>query len=181
LRAEAERILIERGAAEVGLREVARAVGVSHNAPYRHYANREALIADIAAGGFERLAARFLAIPSSDPAERLVDIGFGYVQFAFAEQAIFRLMFAPELSKPEYPALKAAADEVFALVRSELLDQGVPPPATVEAVTAWATVHGLAILFLDDRIEEHAGQTNREETVRRAIQIFLAGLRSNSA
>ncbi len=52
LRAEAERILVERGVAEVGLREVARALGVSHNAPYRHYPNREALLADIAAGGF---------------------------------------------------------------------------------------------------------------------------------
>jgi AcrR family transcriptional regulator len=182
LRAEAERILVERGVAEVGLREVARALGVSHNAPYRHYANREALLADIAAGGFQRLAAMYAeAITPEDPVARVTAIGHMYLRFALAEPAVFRLMMGKDLAKPQYVELKAAADGVFAIVRAELLAVGVPDPAIAETLALWSMVHGIAILLLDDRIEEHGGMIDPFAVVSIFTATFMAGVRANAA
>ncbi len=181
LRDAAERILIERGVAEVGLREVARAVGVSHAAPYRHYENREALLADIAAGGFERLRTRMAAVSAPSPQERVAMIATSYVGFAMDEPAIFRLMFGPELAKPAHPQLKIAADATFAMVREAMIDFGVPPPATIEAIASWALVHGYATLLLDDRLAEHAGDLDPAEMMRRAGEIFVAGVSAKIA
>jgi AcrR family transcriptional regulator len=182
LRAEAERILVERGVAEVGLREVARALGVSHNAPYRHYANREALLADIAAGGFQRLGAMSAeAIAPGDPTARVTAIGHMYLRFALAEPAVFRLMMGKELAKPQYVELKAAADGVFAMVRAELLAADVPGPAFAETLALWSMVHGMAILLLDDRIEEHGGTIDPFGVVTTFTATFMAGVRANAA
>lgn len=179
LRVEAERILIERGIADVGLREVARALGVSHNAPYRHFPNREALLADIAAGGFERLRAMYKqAIIPEDPRQRVTAIGHTYLRFALAEPAVFRLMMGKDLAKPQYPELKAAADGVFALVRAELLAAGVPDPAIAESLALWSMVHGIATLLLDDRIEEHGGMIDPFDVVTTFTATFLAGVRA---
>lgn len=181
LRAAAEQILIERGVAEVGLREVARAVGVSHAAPYRHYDGREALLADIAAGGFERLGARMAAVGDAAPRDRIVAIAGAYIGFALEEPAIFRLMFGPELSKPSHPELKAKADAAFAAAREAMIALGARPPATMESVTCWSLVHGLATLILDDRIEEHGGELDPAEMMRAASEILLAGLTARFA
>lgn len=182
LRAEAERILVERGVAEVGLREVARALGVSHNAPYRHFANREALLADIAAGGFQRLGAMYAeAIRPVDPIARVTAIGHNYLRFALAEPAVFRLMMGKDLAKPQYVGLKSAADGVFALVRAELLAADVPDPAIAETLALWSMVHGIAILLLDDRIEEHGGLIDPFEVVTIFTATFMAGVRANAA
>jgi AcrR family transcriptional regulator len=176
LRGAAESILLARGAADVSLREVARAAGVSHAAPYRHFASREALLASLAAAGFERLKATLVACASRQPRERLIRLGEAYVGFAIAEPAMFRLMFGPELAKPAFPELKAAADQTLAVLRDALVALGASPPATGEAISAWALVHGLAELILDDRIEEHAGSEAPMLTVRRAVEIFADGL-----
>ena len=182
LRVEAERILVERGVAEVGLREVARALGVSHNAPYRHYANREALLAEIAAGGFQRLDALYAqAIAPTDPTARITAIGHMYLRFALAEPAVFRLMMGKDLAKPQYVALKAAADGVFATVRDEVLAAGVPAPAVAETLALWSMVHGLAVLLLDDRIEEHGGPIDPFDVVSVFTATFMAGVRANAA
>lgn len=182
MRTEAERILVERGVAEVGLREVARALGVSHNAPYRHYANREALLADIAAGGFQRLGALYAeAVTPEDPVARVTAIGHMYLRFALAEPAVFRVMMGKDLAKPQYVELKAAADGVFAIVRTVLLAAGVPDPAIAETLALWSMVHGIAILLLDDRIEEHGGLIDPFEVVTIFTKTFMAGVRANAA
>lgn len=182
LRVQAERILVERGVAEVGLREVARALGVSHNAPYRHFASREALLAEIAAGGFQRLGAMYAeAITPDDPTARVTAIGHMYLRFALAEPAVFRLMMGKDLAKPQYEDLKAAADGVFTLVRTELLAAGVPEPAIAETLALWSMVHGIATLLLDDRIEEHGGMIDPFEVVTTFSATFMDGVRSNAS
>lgn len=181
IRTEAERILVERGVAEVGLREIARALGVSHNAPYRHYVNREALLAEIAADGFRRLGEQYAAVSPTDPAERIMAIGHMYLTFALSQPAVFRLMLGPELAKPEQAELKAAADRVFALVRAEVLAMGVPEPGIAEALGLWSLVHGLSTLLLDNRIEEHGGQIDPYAVLTNAAETFLAGLKAKTA
>lgn len=182
LRDEAERILVTRGEAEVSLREVARAVGVSHAAPYRHYAGREDLLADIAAGGFERLHRGFAALPPvRDPGQCFVAMAHRYVEFALAEPAVYRLMFGPAVRKADHPRLAEAGYATLARLREVIQALGVPAPATAETMAAWSLVHGLVSLILDQRLEyepdkdealEHAALT------RRAAEIFLAGLRA---
>ncbi|TXN11220.1 TetR/AcrR family transcriptional regulator [Methylobacterium sp. WL8] len=182
LRVEAERILVERGIAEVGLREVARALGVSHNAPYRHFANREALLAEIAAGGFQRLGALYEeAIAPEDPTARVTAIGHMYLRFALAEPAVFRLMMGKDLAKPQYVELKAAADGVFAMVRAGVLTAGVPEPAVAETLALWSMVHGIATLLLDDRIEGHGGPIDPFEVVTTFTATFMVGVRANAS
>lgn len=180
LRREAEQILVERGVGDIGLREVARRLGVSHNAPYRHYANREALLADIAADGFARLGARYDAIPPGEPTDRIIAIGHAYIRFALEEPAIFRLMLGKDLAKPQYAALKTLADKAFAVLRVELVAFGVAGPAVAQSLALWSMVHGMAVLLLDDRIEEHGGQIDLFEVVTRFTKTYLAGERAQA-
>jgi AcrR family transcriptional regulator len=182
LRAAAERTLVERGAAEVSLREVARAVGVSHAAPYRHYAGREALLADIAAGGFDRLRARFAELPAVPDAEaRFAAMAHAYVAFAVAEPAVYRLMLGPEVRKADHPVLAEAGHRVLDTLRRALVDLGVPPPATDEAMAAWGFAHGLAQLIVDGRLEADPAvdaPLDVGRLVDRAARLFVAGLRA---
>ncbi|MBZ8138465.1 TetR family transcriptional regulator [Rubrivivax gelatinosus] len=182
LREAAERILVERGAAEVSLREVARAVGVSHAAPYRHYANREALLADIAAGGFDRLRARFAALSQAPvPAVQFEAMAHAYVDFAVAEPAIYRLMLGPEVRKADHPVLAEAGHRVLDTLRRALVALGVPAPATDEAMAAWGFAHGLAQLLVDGRLEaDPAVDTplDVQRLVGRAARLFVAGLQA---
>jgi len=185
LRDEAERILKTRGVAEVSLREVARAVGVSHAAPYRHYANREALLADVAARGFERLHARFEALPQRPkPAQRFADLLRAYLEFAAAEPAIYRLMFGPELRKADHPPMAQAGFRALDAVRKAIEALDIAMPATAEAMAAWSLAHGLALLILDRRIEFEPGvdePIDHLALAERAGDIFLAGLQARAA
>src|SRR5437016_7879863 len=101
LRAAGER-LEKQGITALSLREAARRVGVSHNAPYRHFADRETLLAALAAQGFDELAA---AVASGPPAR----MGEAYVSFALEHPQRFRLMFEGSLSLSRHPRLREAA------------------------------------------------------------------------
>src|ERR1700683_912631 len=106
--------------AEVGthvftLREVARRAGVSHNAPYRHYRDRDELLAVVAMQGFERLTAamRRSAAHGSETIERLRLCGRGYVDFALRWPQHFLVMFDLPSSREKYPEYAAAGQEAF--------------------------------------------------------------------
>lgn len=134
------------GAASVGLREAARAAGVSPSAPYRHFSNRAALLAAVAAEGFRTFHADLRA---AQP-EGLAAMGLAYVRFALANPALFRLMFSPEAEEGRDPLLRAESQSALKLLAEET-GAGAGPigPATIGA---WALVHGLALLLLDDQI-----------------------------
>ena len=113
----AEAVLAERGAQGLTLRDVARAAGVSHGAPYHHFASLDELLAAVAQHGFELLGeamARAVAVP--DTRERLLRVAQVYVACARAHPERFRLMFGPMLaSKDAHPALRAAAPKCLRL------------------------------------------------------------------
>src|SRR5271168_2514545 len=97
LLAEAERTLRERGAQELSLRELARDVGVSHGAPRRHFADRQALLDALAEAGFQRLGAELLEAATqagTDFEARLRAVGGAYIRFATDDAALLELMFA---------------------------------------------------------------------------------------
>ena len=149
-------ILEKEGVEALSLREVARRAGVSHNAPYRHFAQREALLAALAAEGFEWLGA---AQRKAAQAGGLRGMGEAYVAFALAHPQRFRLMFGGQVSIARHARLREVATKTFAGL-SGALSARLPEAqgARDASIAAWALVHGLAQLLLGDRIAAAAKQ-----------------------
>jgi len=149
-------ILEQQGEAGLGLRDLARAVGVSPAAPYRHFDSRAALLEALAVTGFQRFAARMEAVAASQPDDPMAAMGKTYVVFALQNANLFRLMFSPQLKKDSRPGLRMAADAAFDTLRHLVvgdLDKG-----RIRALAAWAKVHGLAVLLLDGQIAIRSGE-----------------------
>jgi AcrR family transcriptional regulator len=148
------------GAAAVVLRDAARRTGVSHNAAYRHFADREELLDEVAARGMaaleEAMRGQLARVTTDDPVERawqrLAATGRGYVQFALAEPGLFDTAFCLKQSPPPgespYGILGAALDE---LVEVGALPAERRPGAEL---TCWAAVHGFASLVLTGPLRE---------------------------
>jgi AcrR family transcriptional regulator len=152
LRAAARTILDEAGPDVVGLRETARRVGVSATAAYRHFTNKEDLLASVAAEGFRELAAAMeTGATESDP---LSAVGLAYVEFALQKRGLFRLMFGPILvGRAKYPDLNEAASAVFGLLQRVAVSADEQPREDNSAgMAAWGLVHGLSSLFVDDLV-----------------------------
>jgi len=149
LRRAAQEILETEGLQALSLRSVARRAGVSHAAPYRHYASREALLADVACEGLAQLRAELAQAGSAegDRAERMVRIGGAYLRFATRHEGLLRLMFGSELpNRSDFPAVA----EATALIGEEI---GRALDDSAGGLALWAAVHGLAMLILDDVID----------------------------
>ncbi|GAA2182285.1 TetR/AcrR family transcriptional regulator [Brooklawnia cerclae] len=143
--------LLEAGE-PLSLREVARRTGVSPTAPYRHYADKDALESALATEGFRDLRARLVAA-SPEPATpaALADLAVAYVRFALERPAMFRLMFGNECDDSNDQRVVAASS-----IRRFLSDAvgRVFPEADgpALAVASWSLVHGLAFLHLDGKL-----------------------------
>jgi AcrR family transcriptional regulator len=164
--AEGLRLLAERDAESLSLREVARAAGVSATSVYRHFPDKEALMTALALEGLARLGAaqRAAADAVGGGEAGFTETGRAYVRFALANPALFRLIFASPALAPARAAggLESEADALLQAhaARIAAKDGG---EAAIRAVQAWALVHGLAMLMLD-------GQVPMDETlVERAI------------
>lgn len=146
----AETVLAEHGAKALTLRDVARAAGVSHGAPYHHFASLNDLLAAVAQRGFEALGdamAQAVAVP--DTRERLLRVADAYVACARARPEQFRLMFGPLLaSKDEHPALKEAAQRAFGFVLAAATAHDRKNGGDL-ALAGWSLAHGLSHLMID--------------------------------
>jgi AcrR family transcriptional regulator len=181
--AEAVRVLAEGNPAALSLRELARRLGVSPAAPYRHFADKDALLAAVAQQGFELLNAELgsAAAQSDDPLRHLVDVGWAYVRFALRQPQYFQVMFG-RATPPQtnHPQLRLAGQAAFGVLLRVIEDgqragRVAPDEAREMAVTAWAQVHGLATLLLDGQLplEDDAA---REALVRRSLHIQQTGV-----
>lgn len=145
-------LLESKGEAGVSLREVARRAGVSHNAPYRHFANREALLAAIATQGFKELGAALAAAATSEADGRA--LGRAYVAFARARPALYLLMFGPEIRKDQYPELREAGGRALGVLERAIAARRGGADAWAATIGAWALVHGLAHLLADRQLSD---------------------------
>ena len=152
------RVIAELGPAAFTLREVARRAGVSHNAPYRHFRDKDALLAAVAAQGFRELtrAMRDAGERKSNTLDRLKQSGLAYVAFAVRRPEHFTVMFdAPVIAckDPEY--LQASQEAFNTLVNyiRNCQDEGLLPAGnTLErTLYAWSLVHGIAKLAVAGR------------------------------
>jgi AcrR family transcriptional regulator len=154
---EAALTILEReGEAGLGLRDLARAVGVSPAAPYRHFDSRAALLEALAVTGFQRFTARMEEVAASQPDVPMAALGRAYVLFALENPSLFRLMFSPQLKRDNRPGLRMAADAAFATLR-HVVETDLDTSRT-RALAAWAKVHGLAVLLLDGQIAIRPGE-----------------------
>jgi AcrR family transcriptional regulator len=147
----AARWLDERGEQALTLRELAREAGVSHAAPYHHFAGREELLAGVAERAFDRLGDALVAAAAAapDPARALPDIGEAYVRAALAHPAQFRLMFGPMLArKAEHPEFQRAAERAFTVLL-QAATAFAPERGLELALTGWSLSHGAASLAID--------------------------------
>lgn len=146
---------------ELSLRAIARDVGVSANAAYRHFANKDDLLSALAAEGFRRFAAgqaRAMQAGDADTAATKMSAAGAkaYVGFAQANPALFRLMFSHFLYASESADLKEASTAAFqSLLETSARQAGVPidsQQALLAALANWSTVHGLSHLLLDGQL-----------------------------
>lgn len=151
---------------EFSLRELARQVGVSANAAYRHFDNKEALLAALAAEGFRRMltSQAQAATSGADLREGFRKAGRAYVRFAQDHPSLFRLMFGGLLANHPSEELKQASVDTFGLLNSTVAHllgvDAADRRVTVGSLSAWSVVHGLSHLVLDGQFERHGDQAD---------------------
>jgi len=169
-------VVAERGLDALGLRPLAKSLGVSHAAVSYHFKTRAALLAAIARQGFERLEAALTAADDPAPVARLHAAGRAYVAFARRHPGHFRVMFGRELlADGALPAdLNDASEAAFAafagLFASGRLD--------ADMLLAWSTAHGIADLYVHGPLRERAGDADAldawiDDALRRAAVAAL--------
>ena len=178
-------LIAKKGSAGFTFAEAARHAGVSPAAPYRHFRDRDALMADVARRGFERFEQQLAAAwdegrPSLREAfERL---GKAYLAFARNEPAYYSAMFESGLSVSVHRELQDAGDRAFAVLRGacEAMVAAMPaskrPPAMMMALHIWSLSHGIASLFARGDAARRALPMAPEELLEAATLIYLEGL-----
>jgi AcrR family transcriptional regulator len=165
-------LLEEGGGTALSLRAVARRAGVSPAAPYRHYADREALVSAVAAVGYRELAERLAAAhPAPSNPDQLADVAVAYVRFAIERPALFRIMFGEPCGRDNDE--RVAATAAVTLYLREIVARCFPdsdPEALAPAI--WALVHGLAFLYLDGKLEP-ADPAAVDQRVKGAVAAIL--------
>jgi AcrR family transcriptional regulator len=146
-------LLDEGGETSLSLRAVARRAGVSPAAPYRHFADREALVSAVAAVGYRELAERLAAAhPAPSTPEQLASVAIAYVQFALERPALFRIMFGEPCDRDNDE--RVAATAAISLYVRESVGRNFPQAdADALATAIWALVHGLAFLVLNGKLD----------------------------
>jgi AcrR family transcriptional regulator len=145
-------LIAETGPRGFTLREAARRAGVSHNAPYRHFRDKEHLLAAVSTDGFDRLTRALAAAgPKAGPLDRLRLSGVAYVDFALRWPQHFAAMFDAAWNKQAYPECAVAAERCFqtlvGFVRACQAARQLPAgDAAPVAYQAWSLVHGIAKL-----------------------------------
>jgi AcrR family transcriptional regulator len=152
------RLIAERGLAGFAFAEVARAAGVSPAAPYRHFRDRNALLAEVARQGYERLADALEQAWNEgrpDPVAAIENCGKAYLGFARREPAAYAAMFESGVTPDDDPLLPQASERAFAVLRRAAeaacgthRTGGARPPALMVALHIWSLSHGIASLFV---------------------------------
>jgi AcrR family transcriptional regulator len=190
---EAVALAREKGAPGVVLREVARRAGVSHNAAYRHFADREELLREVAEAGMDDLAAAMRARLSrriggtteARARRRLREIGTAYVEFALAEPGLFGVAFSahPTEEPAEEPAevtLEPTGEGPYDLLGQALdglVSAGIMTAERREGaeIVCWSAVHGFAMLHLDGPLRD-VPAAERSVELERMLDLLERGL-----
>ena len=178
-------LIAEKGPAGFTFADAARWAGVSPAAPYRHFRDRDALLASVALQGFERFAAILTTAWNDGKPDVLAafdNLGKAYLAFARSEPSYYSAMFEAGVPLDTDPALREAGDRAFAVLRSaaEKLVALMPakgrPPALRVALHVWSMTHGIASLFGRGDAARRSLPMPPEELLEAAVLIYLRGL-----
>ncbi len=183
---EAALVLIaEKGPAGFTIAEAARLAGVSPGAPYRHFRDAEALLAEVALRGFESFAAALAAAWNGGRPSALRGfeaLGRAYLAFARDQPAYYAAMFETRIAFDSHPGLLAAGDRAFAILReaAERLTASLPsgqrPPSLMVALHVWALSHGIASLFVRADPSRRKLPMSPEDLLEAGVLIYLQSL-----
>lgn len=173
-----ERLLVQKGAAALSLRAVAKAAGVSHTAPYRHFKSKADLLQALAQSGFEQLEQVLLASTANavrDPVQKMIEAEVAYVQQVVRNPEITRLMFGGLVT--------VEASDVAINILVAIIEEGIkveafrPRDARELAMVAWTSMHGLSMLLLSGSIEiETCDDAVVEQLVRSMAENVVYGI-----
>ena len=181
----ARELIAEKGPAGFTFADAARSAGVSAAAPYRHFKDREALLADVAREGFQRFEAMLAAGWAGGKPDALTafhNVGKAYLAFARSEPAYYAAMFESGLPPDLNAELRSAGDRAFAVLRGAaetlvaLLPAGPRPPALMMSLHVWSMAHGIASLFGRGDAGRRALPMTAEELLESEMLIYLQGL-----
>jgi AcrR family transcriptional regulator len=184
LRAALE-LIAQKGPAGFTFAEAARSAGVSPAAPYRHFRDRDELLASVALRGFELFEvalARAWDDGRPDVFAALERLGKAYLEFARTEPAYYSAMFEAGIPHATSPELREVGDRAFAVLRAaaEKLCEQMPaktrPPALMVALHIWAMSHGIASLFGRGDAARRTLPMSPEELLEAEVLVYLRGL-----
>ena len=168
---EAARLVAERGADGVSLRELARGAGVSHAAPAHHFTDRRGLFTALATQGFQLLTEALIAARGDFTAAALA-----YVRFAIANPGHYQVMFNKSLldaADAELAAAEAAAGAELSRGVATLRDPNAQADPAGAQLAAWSLVHGFSTLWLNDAVNAQVRQRDPTDTVMRIASMLF--------
>jgi len=178
-------LIAEKGPSGFTFAEAARSAGVSPAAPYRHFRDRDELLANVALRGFTQFGAALTEAWNDgrpNPFTAFERLGRAYLAFARAEPAYYSAMFEADVPLDSNPELRQAGDRAFAVLRTaaEALIATLPsagrPPALMVALHVWALSHGIASLFGRGDAARRTLPMSAEELLEAGTLVYLRGL-----
>jgi AcrR family transcriptional regulator len=179
-------LIAQKGPGGFTFAEAARSAGVSPAAPYRHFRDRDELLASIAQQGFEQFEVALTAAWDDgrpDTPTAFQRVGKAYLAFARENPAYYSAMFESGLPLESNPALLVASERAFAIIRAAserlvaMAPPGVPrPPALMMALHIWSISHGIASLFGRGDAARRKLPMSPEDLLEAGVLIYLKGL-----
>jgi AcrR family transcriptional regulator len=178
-------LIAEKGPTGFSFAEAARVAGVSPAAPYRHFRDREALMAEVATRGFEKFTVNLSRAWNEGrphPFAAFIELGRAYLAFARAEPAFYAAMFEGALPRDSHPELEEAGQGAFNVLRQAsqalcaLAPNGKRPPALMVSLHIWSMAHGTAALFARGDASRRPIPMSAEDLLEAQVRIYLSGL-----
>jgi AcrR family transcriptional regulator len=172
-------LIDEHGVKGLALSDAAHLAGVSVAAPYRHFKDKETLLAEIAAEGFTLFRdalARAAQTHPEDKVKRLVEMGVAYVDFALHHRSHFKVMWEGGLTKANYPEMQHTAYQAYLLLEDAAKDlhpQAHPSRQQALVRAAWSLVHGYAMLTLEGELEVAGAEQTGKKQLRQSLHLLL--------
>jgi AcrR family transcriptional regulator len=178
-------LIADKGPSGFTFAEAARSAGVSPAAPYRHFRDRDALVAEVATRGFVKFALeleRAWAEGRPEPQAAFIRLGRAYLAFARSKPAYYAAMFESALPRASYPGPDDARRRAFEVLRaaSEAICVRIPkerrPPELMMSLHVWSMAHGVASLFARGDQGRHLIPMSAEDLLEAEVHLYLRGI-----
>ncbi len=172
-------LIDEHGVKGLALSDAAHLAGVSVAAPYRHFKDKEALLAEIAAEGFAMFRDALAHASQSHPEDnvkRLVEMGVAYVDFALRHRSHFQVMWESGILQANYPEMQQTAQQAYRLLEeaaNALHPRAQPSRQQALVRAAWSLVHGYAMLTLAGELEIAKAEQTGKKPLRQSLHLLV--------